>query len=200
MQGGASFGPGLVGPFALSLSGAGQYAASAGEVIDTTQSFSVSAWVKLANTNGYQTFVSQDGSQVSGFYLQLRGDSHRFAFTRITYDSPAGLGTIAGADSIIPQPGVWYHLAGVYDSVKQTISLYVNGKLQQTQSFVPNWQASGPLAVGRGKFGGNPVDFVSGSIDDARSYSGVLSASQIASLAGPGRLSVDASQTACAMT
>ena len=105
--------------------------------------------------NGYQTFVSQDGSQVSGFYLQLRGDSNRFAFTRIAYDSPAGLGTIASAPSIIPQPGEWYHLTGVYDSVKQTISLYVNGALQQTQSFVPNWQASGPFAVGRGIFNGN---------------------------------------------
>ncbi len=43
-------------------------------VIDTSGSFTVSAWVNLANTNGYQTFVSGDGSQVSGFYLQLRGD------------------------------------------------------------------------------------------------------------------------------
>ena len=33
----------------------------AGPVIDTTQSFTVSAWVDLDNTNGYQTFVSQDG-------------------------------------------------------------------------------------------------------------------------------------------
>jgi alpha-L-arabinofuranosidase len=191
LQGGAGFGPGVVGPSSLSLQGGGQFASSSGPVIDTTRSFTVAAWVKLANTNGYQTVVSQDGSQVSGFYLQLRGDSHRFAFTRIAYDSPAGLGTIA-TSPIIPQPGEWYHLAGVYDAVKQTISLYVNGNLQQTQSFVPNWSASGPLAVGRGKFAGNPVDFVSGQIDDVRTYSGVPGASQIAQLAGPGTLTVDA--------
>ncbi len=155
LQNGASWGPGVVGPSALSLSGSGQYAEAASALIDTTHSFTVSAWVNLSNTNGYQTFVSQDGSQVSGFYLQLRGDTNRFAFTRIAYDSPAGLGTIASAPSIIPQPGEWYHLTGVYDSVKQTISLYVNGTLQQTQSFVPNWQASGPFAVGRGFFNGN---------------------------------------------
>ena len=62
LSGGAGWGPGLVGPGSLSLSGAGQYAQSAGPVIDTTQSFSVSAWVNLAGTNGFQTFVSQDGT------------------------------------------------------------------------------------------------------------------------------------------
>jgi alpha-L-arabinofuranosidase len=194
LQNGASWGQGVVGPFALSLSGSGEYAEAASALIDTTRSFTVSAWVNVSNTNGYQTFVSQDGSQVSGFYLQLRGDTNRFAFTRIAYDSPSGLGTIASASSIIPQPGEWYHLAGVYDSVRKTISLYVNGTLQQTQSFVPNWQASGPLAVGRSLYNGNQVDFVSGRIDDVRIYSGVVGAAAISRLAGPGRLTIDASQ------
>jgi hypothetical protein len=94
----------VLGPRALSVNGGQQYAAAAGPVIDTTQSFTVSAWVNLNSTGGYQTFVSQDGSQVSGFYLQLRGDSHRFAFTHLAYDSTSALGTIATASSIIPQP------------------------------------------------------------------------------------------------
>ena len=52
---------GLVGPYALSLPGAvGSYADITSTVVDTTQSFSVAAWVKLNNTNGYQTFVSED--------------------------------------------------------------------------------------------------------------------------------------------
>lgn len=194
LMNGAGWGRGLIGPGSLSLNGNGQYAQSAGPVIDTTQSFSVSVWVNLSNTNGYQTFVSQDGTNVSGFYLQLRGDSHRFAFTRIAYDSTQALGIIASADSIIPQPGVWYHLTGVYDAQAQTISLYVNGTLQQTQSFVPNWSAGGSLAVGRSLYGGNHVDFVSGLIDDVRTYSGVLTSGQIAALAGPGRLVLDAAQ------
>jgi alpha-L-arabinofuranosidase len=194
LQGGASWGPGVVGASALSVNGDAQNAAAASPVLDTTQSFTVSAWVNLDNTNGYQTFVSQDGSQVSGFYLQLRGDSHRFAFTHLAYDSPAALGTIATASSIIPQPGEWYLLTGVYNASKNTISLYVNGTLQQTQSNSGSWDASGPLAVGRGRFAGNPVDFVSGRIDDARVYSGVLGASAIKQLAGPGTLSVNASQ------
>lgn len=195
LTGGASWGPGVVGPSALSVSGSQQYAAASGPVIDTTQSFTVAAWVKLNNTNGFQTFVSQDGVNVSGFYLQLRGDSQRFAFTHISYDSTQAFTTIATATSIIPQPGEWYHLVGVYDTTNHTISIYVNGSLQQSQSFTAApWEAGGPLAVGRARYNGNPVDFVSGEIDDVRTYAGVLGASQIAQLAGPGRLTVDASQ------
>jgi alpha-L-arabinofuranosidase len=195
LQDGASWGPGVVGPHSLAVSTPRQqYAQSAGPVIDTTQSFTVSAWVYLTSTSGYQTFVSQDGTQISGFFLQLRADTGRFAFTRPAYDSPKALGIIADAPNIIPQPNEWYHLAGVYDEAKQTISLYVNGVLQQTQSDVPSWAATGSLAVGRGFFNSGKVDFVSGNIDDVRTYAGALSASAISQLAGPGRLTVDASQ------
>ena len=195
LENGASWGPGIVGPHSLAVSTPSQqYAQSAGPVIDTTQSFTVSAWVYLTSTSGYQTFVSQDGTQISGFFLQLRADTGRFAFTRPAYDSPKALGIIASAPNIIPQPNEWYHLAGVYDEARQTISLYVNGALQQTVSYVPNWGATGPLAVGRGFFNSGMVDFVSGNIDDVRTYAGALGAGAISQLAGPGQLSVDASQ------
>ena len=195
LEDGASWGPGIVGPHSLAVSTPSQqYAQSAGPVIDTTQSFTVSAWVYLTSTSGYQTFVSQDGTQISGFFLQLRADTGRFAFTRPAYDSPKALGIIASAPNIIPQPNEWYHLAGVYDEARQTISLYVNGALQQTVSYVPNWGATGPLAVGRGFFNSGMVDFVSGNIDDVRTYAGALGAGAISQLAGPGQLSVDASQ------
>jgi hypothetical protein len=195
LQNGASWGPGVVGPHSLAVSTPSQqYAQASGPVIDTTQSFTVSAWVYLTRTNGYQTFVSQDGTQISGFFLQLRADTGRFAFTRPSYDSPKALGIIASAPNVIPQPNEWYHLAGVYDEARQTISLYVNGVLQQTQPYVENWGATGPLAVGRGFYNSGKVDFVSGNIDDVRTYAGALSASAVSQLAGPGRLSVDASQ------
>src|ERR1019366_7563593 len=194
LQGGATWASGVVGANALSVNGSQQYAQSAAPVIDTTQSFTVSAWVYLNNVNGYQTFVSQDGTQISGFFLQLRGDTHQFAFTRPAYDSPKALGVIATAPNIIPQPDEWYHLAGVYNAQAQTISLYVNGTLQQTQPFVPNWSASGPLAVGRSLFNSARADYVSGEIDDVQTYAGALGAPQSSQLAGPGRLPVDATQ------
>jgi hypothetical protein len=77
LMGQAGWTAGLVGPYALSLPGvSGSYADITSTVVDTTQSFSVAAWVKLNNTNGYRTFVSEDtpGGE-SAFFLQLRADS-----------------------------------------------------------------------------------------------------------------------------
>ena len=75
--GAAGWTTGLVGPFALSLPGfpigfpPGSYAEIPGDVLDTTKSYTVAAWVKLNNVNGYQTFVSEDGDFQSAFFLQL---------------------------------------------------------------------------------------------------------------------------------
>lgn len=194
LQGGASWTTGVVGPHALAVSPQ-EDAASSGPVIDTSKSFTVSAWVNLANTSGYQTIVSEDGTQVSGFYLQLRADTGRFAFTRLAYDSTAAYAAIASASNIVPQPGVWYQLTGVYDATAQTVSLYVDGQLQQTVYALAPWSATGPLAVGRGFFNGAPTDWVSGSIDDVRAYSGVLSSAGISALAGTGSITVHENQT-----
>jgi hypothetical protein len=128
------------------------------------------------------------------FYLQLRGDTHRFALTRLAYDSPAAFTTVA-TSSVVPQPGVWYLLTGEYDATAGTISLYVDGQLQQTVAAAgAPWPASGPFAVGRGFYNGNPTDWVSGTIDDVRTYSGTLPARQVAALAGTGSITVHTDQ------
>src|ERR1035441_8511202 len=54
--------------------------------------------------------------------------------------------------------------------------------------------ATGPPAVGRGFYNGAPTDWVSGSIDDVRAYSGVLPASGIRALAGNGSITVHENQ------
>ena len=90
---------------------------------------------------------------------------------------------------------MWYPLTGVYDTARwQTNSLYVNGTLQDTVPILAPWSATGPLAVGRGFFNGAPADWVSGSIDDVRAYSGVLPAASIRALAGTGSITVHTDQ------
>jgi hypothetical protein len=177
--GAAGWTTGLVGPFALSLPGfpigfpPGSYAEIPGDVLDTTKSYTVAAWVKLNNVNGYQTFVSEDGDFQSAFFLQLRGDSHQFSFT-ILYDF-----FTLPESGFTPVVGVWYHLAGVYDSVAQTASLYVNGALADRIFNVGPRAASGNTGIGRGWFNNSRVDFNNAAIDDVRFYASALSASQI---------------------
>jgi alpha-L-arabinofuranosidase len=180
---------GVRGANALTTNGSSGVADAGAGVVDTSASFSVSSWVKLNKTTGYQTVVSVDGARVSAFFLQFRDDSRRFAFTRLASDAPVD-GAIASAN-FDPAVGQWYQLTGVFDASAHTVSLYVDGVRQSTVAAVGGWQAGGHLVVGRGKYGGNPVDFVDGAIDDVRVYSGALSAAESARLATAGHWRLD---------
>ena len=138
-------------------------------------------WVNLTTISGYQTFISIDGNQVSGFYLQLRGDTGKFALSTLASDA-TGTATEASAKGP-PAAGEWYHVAGVYDATAKTISLYVNGTLQQTTPYTSAWKATGHTEIGRAKYSGNSVDFVGGTIDDVRFYNSALSVSTINAIA-----------------
>jgi hypothetical protein len=185
LLGGAGWTAGIQGPFALDVNGSGQYADAGGPVIDTAHSFSVSAWVKLDRLTGYQTFVSVDGSQVSGFYFQFRDDTRRFAFVKLPGDAPAGAPAFPSAN-FDPVAGQWYLLTGVFDAAAQTLSLYVNGRLQDTTPAPTTWTAPGHMVIGRGRFGGNNVDYVDGAIDDVRVYDEPLTAADVEQLAVAG--------------
>ena len=173
---GAGWVAGHTGSGALSFAGTSDGNASAATpVVDTTQPFSVSAWVKLSSLSGFQTFASIDGTNTSGFYLQLRGDTGRFAFTRLRTDSNSA--TVYHADATAtPTIGTWYNLLGVNDVASGQVRLYVNGVLQSSASAPFSWKATGATVIGGGKFNGGRVDFVNGQIDDVRFYNSPLSA------------------------
>ena len=186
LQGDAGWANGLVGPHALSLSGTGGgFVDVPKPVVDTSQSYTVMAWVKVNQIKGFQTFVSLDGDQISGFFLQLRADTGRFGFAVLPSDNAANNQPALASEQDDPDPGVWYHLAGVYDAAAQTVSLYVNGLLQETVPFKSPWRVGGHTIIGRGKFGGNPVDLVGGMIDDVRFYQSALPAAAILAIAKP---------------
>ncbi|MFG2146367.1 alpha-L-arabinofuranosidase C-terminal domain-containing protein [Streptomyces sp. NPDC048696] len=184
LGGGARWGAAKYGASGLDLS-AGGSATAPGPVVNTAGDFSAAAWIRLATTTGYQTFVSVDGADVSGFYLQLRDDTGAFAFTRLPSDAASGNGAaaVAGA-SFAPVPGVWYHVLGVNDTSAKAVRLYVNGVLEGETPYHDGWRATGATAVGRGRFGGADVDQVHGLIDDVQVFGVALTADQAAALAG----------------
>ncbi|WP_405730917.1 carbohydrate binding domain-containing protein [Streptomyces sp. NBC_01537] len=184
LRGAAAWGEAKAGAYSLDVT-AGGNASMAGPVVDTTASFSVAAWVKLGSLGGYQTFVSTDGSAVSGFYFQLRDDTGTFAFTRLPADATSANASaaIAGA-GFAPSAGTWYHLVGVDDVAAGVVRLYVNGVLEGEAPFTSRWKATGATAVGRGLYGGSQVDQVHGLIDDVHVFDSALTAEQVATLAG----------------
>jgi hypothetical protein len=179
-----------IGAYALNLSGSGQYAQASGAAVNTSNSFTATAWVRLNSLSGYQTVLSIDGNNVSGFFLQLSGANGRFVFNRLASDSTAAASTVAVATAA-PVTGTWYHVAGVYNKSANTIALYVNGVLQQSVTYTPKWRAMGNTAIGRGRFNAGNVDFLNGSIDDARLYASALTAAQVLALYNAGAATPD---------
>ncbi len=194
---GASWGAGDIGSNSLALSGtATANATNVAPLLNTAQPFSVSAWVNLNSTSGSQTFASIDGVNVSGFALQLRADTGKFAFTRLASDSTSAQVFHADA-AAAPSAGVWYNLLGVNDVADGELLLYVNGVLQSTVSYSGGWQAMGATVIGAGKSGGARTDFANGLIDEVRLFDSPLSAGAAAIVGtnGGGILTINSTVT-----
>ncbi|MGA2006738.1 MAG: LamG domain-containing protein, partial [Solirubrobacteraceae bacterium] len=181
---GASWSTGPGGAPAIALNGT-----SAGivpifkPVVNTAQSFTVSVWVKLNNTAGWQTVVSMDGTYLSGFYLQLNASSGKFEFIRYTSDSPSS--AIVQANSgVAPVAASWYHLVGVDDVSTGQLEIYVNGTEDGTAPYTSAWQDTGDTLIGRGQSGGQPTNFVNGVVSDVQLYQAALTSAQVDALNG----------------
>jgi hypothetical protein len=158
-----------------------------GSAVNTQGDFTVSAWVNLNNLSAHQTAVSQDGTQISGFYLQYL-NTGKFAFGMSGTDVTS---TITRAQSTtLPVAGTWYHLTGVRDFSNGQLSLYVNGSLQGTASFAGKWNATGHTIVGAGKWTGARAEYWNGQIDDVRIYNRALRAEEIQALSTPAVVSI----------
>ncbi|GAA4608895.1 hypothetical protein BJY16_007064 [Actinoplanes octamycinicus] len=153
-------------------------------VLNTDQSFSISAWARLENTDEDYTVVSQDGNHVAGFLLQWNShnNSWRFLTAGADTDNPATAEVNAQAGA--SDPHQWTHLVGVYDATAGTLSLYVNGEPADTQPARHSWNATGQFAVGRGFWNGQKTGHLTGDIDAIRAYQGVLTADQVVELKG----------------
>ncbi|MFB9627401.1 LamG-like jellyroll fold domain-containing protein [Nonomuraea helvata] len=168
---------------ALRFDGESGDMSAGGPAVRTDQSFAVAAWVRLDRADDdWYAAVSQDGSQVSGFFLQYGGGTRKWEFTMAQTDGDDPTFDRVTADAPV-RPGVWTHLAGSYDAADGRMRIYVNGELGGTLQHTGTWNAAGPLAVGRGKFGGQPDDRWPGAVDDVRVYDRILGEDEVRELA-----------------
>ncbi|WP_162795724.1 LamG-like jellyroll fold domain-containing protein [Nonomuraea lactucae] len=155
---------------------------TAGSALHTDQSYTVAAWVRITDLSLYErTVVAQEGNQVSAFYLGLRQDNNtpQWSIQMRPSDETVCCPSAAVAGPV--KQGVWQHLAGVYDAGAGKLRLYVDGvKVKEVTAPTP-WKATGPIAIGFGKWatGG---DRWHGGLDDVRVYAGVLPDSEILTL------------------
>uniref|UniRef100_UPI002446690F glycerophosphodiester phosphodiesterase family protein n=1 Tax=Streptomyces albus TaxID=1888 RepID=UPI002446690F len=158
------------------------YAATAGPVVDTTKSFSVSAWVKLDDKDGNYTFLSQAGARASGFQLYYSKHYDKWVFNRHAADTDSPV-IVRAKSKAAAQPGVWTHLTGSYDAAEQSVSLHVNGRLQESAEFTTPWRASGALQLGRLRWHGAWQEYAAADLDEVRVVQSVVTEADAASMA-----------------
>jgi hypothetical protein len=168
---------------ALTLDGVDGYAESTLPIVDTTESFTVSAWARPTEHRQGE-LVAQAGRFQSGFVLGMHANGEAI-FEWPTVDNTADGTPWQWAVDDTPLPlGEWSHLVGVYDKSAGQMRLYVNGELQATGSGVTPLETHGPLQIGRSLYNGLFVNNWPGSIDDVRLFNQALSDVQAQQLAG----------------
>ncbi|KAB1162168.1 LamG domain-containing protein [Micromonospora sp. AMSO12t] len=168
--------------------------------LDTSKSFSVAAWVNLADADttdpdpdlptGNWTAVSKSGANVGAFYLGARLDSGqpRWSFMLTTADAGQGnsVTTVFSSGSLTTRDvGRWTHLAGAYDAGTGSVTLYVNGVVVGSDTRTSaGWNASGPAVIGGAMWtaaSGAPyiTDRWRGQITDVRMWNRVLTSDDL---------------------
>lgn len=172
-SGDAAYAPGVRGQ-ALRFDGDGDFARTGGPVLDTRGSYTVSAWVAPDSLPGnYATAVSQGGRRTENpFYLQ-------YGHGNFAFSAPGGRRATHPAT---PEPGRWYHLAGVRDEAAGELRLYVDGQRVATIPAGPDENGTGPLTLGRAEYAGRHTDFWHGSVDEVRAFGRALGDTEIVEL------------------
>ncbi len=155
---------------ALSFDGSNDYANTSSRIIDSTNSFSVSGWVKFSSLSSNYSVPLWNGvdSTTGGFGLGYRKPNSRVIY--------AGWGSSAGeVAGPISTDNTWYYLSSVYDGSKH--KFYVNGVLQGSVNFSTSNFASGTTTFGN-LSSGNGYWF-NGLIDEVKVYNYALTDSDI---------------------
>lgn len=136
---------------------------SAPDVLDTSRSFSVAAWVRLEDTATSRPLVTQTGA----FSMEFAAASGRFAF--------------GGAQSATsPRAGVWTHVAASYDSASGRVRLYVDGRLEETRTGIVLADSSASTWIGRG----NSAHF-EGELAEVQMWNRMITDGEAAALSDP---------------
>ncbi|MEU6183583.1 LamG domain-containing protein [Streptomyces coeruleorubidus] len=154
-------------------------------VLDTSRSFSVSAWVRPTALNRNMTVISQDGAGEPGFTLgyDASAQTWKFAVPVNDVDSLGEWKAVSTGVSAVKDQ--WVLLTGVYDAQKSggpQLQLYVNKDLKGSAGRRSTWKSYGPLQIGRATAKSGYRDHFVGDLAEVRVFDRVLPAAQVAEL------------------
>ncbi len=146
-----------------------------------TDSMSVMAWVKGDVYPEIKHIVSKQGDTPDyGWRLATSGADSPF----VIGVTSTGASMVDRKSTTIPEVGLWYHVAGVYNSSSLTLDIYVNGVLDNgtLSGAVPASQFNSSVNVNIGKRAAGANRRFDGVIDDVRVYNYALTASEISAI------------------
>ncbi|PKV77094.1 concanavalin A-like lectin/glucanase superfamily protein [Streptomyces sp. TLI_146] len=158
------------------------YLSTQSAVLETDQSFTVSAWVNTADPSvQFQSAVSQSSVHQAAVTLGL--SSGKWTVKAPTADNATDYGWYTASSDVAPVANQWTHLAGVYNAVAKTLTVYVNGKPSTPAQGVSLWSARGAMDFGRLRWRDTYTDPWKGSLDDVRVYDRALGLAEMTDLA-----------------
>ncbi|GAB2952031.1 LamG domain-containing protein [Streptomyces sundarbansensis] len=145
---------------------------TSGPHVNTSRSFTVSAWAKLDKAPGKAAIITaQAGKQRPGFELYYSATYDRWAFNQYAGDTAdAKIMRAMQADGVTARIGEWAHLVGVHDTVADTLTLYVNGSKAGSIKLGGAFYANQSMYIGATNHGGTISNYFPGSIDEVRLF------------------------------
>ena len=147
--------------------------------LQLTGSMTLAAWIRIASQ------PVDDGAIVAklgpaGWQLKTSPDTGRR--TAAIQISSNGSDSIQRYSNTVLVANTWYHVAGVFDASGRTLSIYVNGVLDngELSGTVPAVQYNAPYNVNIAQRTGNPGTFnFLGTIDEVHVFNRALTAAEI---------------------
>ncbi|WP_329299619.1 LamG domain-containing protein [Streptomyces sp. NBC_00659] len=154
-------------------------------VLDTTKSFSVSAWVRPTALDKNMAVISQDGTGEPGFFLGYDASAQTWKFS-VPVNDVDSLGewkAVSSGISVVKDQ--WVLLTGVYDAQKTggpQLQLYINKDLKGSVARRSTWKSYGPLQIGRATAKSGYRDNFTGDLAEVRVFKRVLTAAEVSEL------------------
>ncbi|WP_369383249.1 LamG domain-containing protein [Streptomyces sp. cg36] len=158
------------------------YLSTQSAVVETDQSFTLSAWVNTADPSlQFQSALSQSSVHQAAVTLGL--SAGKWTIKAPTADHATDYSWYTASSDVAPVANQWTHLAGVYNAPAKTLTLYVNGNPSTPTQGVSLWSARGAMDFGRLRWRDTYTDPWKGSLDDIRVYDRALSLAETTDLA-----------------
>jgi hypothetical protein len=169
------------------------YLTSSGQAVNTTSSYTISAWADPTGTGG--TVYSEYGSDASCIRLVSDGvttdgvTTYYWKFATTTGNSTTATDSadlVASSKDYAILQGVWAHLTVTYDASTGYAELYVNG-IPATGGTIPSPWSSGcdTFALGQQRAGGGAIGVnFNGYVADVQTWNTAMTPLQAATLSG----------------